>query len=405
MTTHSPSPLPRRAFIIVIDALGIGAMPDASAYNDSLEANTLGNIDKTVDSLNLPTLASLGLGHLLPLKHVEPIAPRLGQIAKLAERSIGKDTTTGHWEMMNIILETPFPTYPQGFPQELVDAFINQTGCKGILGNKPASGTAILDELSQQHLDTGYPIIYTSADSVWQIATHIDVVPLEQLYDWCQIARALLVNEHEVSRVIARPFEGKQGAWQRIGHARHDYAVTPPTPNTLSQLVGQGVATLSIGKIKDIFCGEGITHHQSTKSNAHGLTILNDIVNYQVNWSPLSCQSSQDTREQPQQQLIFCNLVETDMNYGHRRDTQGYAKALEAIDQALAPFITAMTPQDLLILTADHGCDPTAPGSDHTREYVPFITYSPSLQQGQHLGTQKGFNLVGQTAYSWLTQV
>ncbi len=390
----------RRAFVVVIDALGVGAMPDAPDYNDSLEANTLGHIDASVDRLHLPTLEKLGLGRIIPLQHLSTNTPPLARVGKLAEQSKGKDTTTGHWEMMGITLETPFPTYPQGFRQELVEAFISQTQCGDILGNKPASGTAILDELGEAHLQTGYPIVYTSADSVWQIACHVDKIPLETLYQWCEIAREILRGDDEVSRVIARPFEGEVGAFRRLGHARHDYAVEPPKEgNHLVIAESAGVQVIGIGKIEDIFCGVGITHSIKSKDNAHGLAILQELIenklpleDYQLNASV-----TKDTSKQ----LIFNNLVETDMNYGHRRDVEGYARALEAIDEKLKDFIDAMTDDDLLVITGDHGCDPTAPGSDHTREYTPYIAYSPS-QQGAVLGTLQGFHHVGETCLEWL---
>jgi len=390
----------RRAFVVVIDALGVGAMPDAPDYNDSLEANTLGHIDASVDRLHLPTLERLGLGHIIPLRHLSADAPPLAQVGKLAERSKGKDTTTGHWEMMGITLETPFPTYTQGFRKDLVDAFIAQTQCGDILGNKPASGTAILDELGEAHLETGHPIVYTSADSVWQIACHVDKVPLETLYQWCEIAREILRGNDEVSRVIARPFEGEVGAFRRIGHARHDYAVEPPKEgNYLVQAESAGMQVIGIGKIEDIFCGVGITHSIKSKDNSHGLAILQDLVTHQFPINDFKCRPS--VTEETNKQLIFNNLVETDMNYGHRRDVVGYARALEAIDEKLKDFVAAMTDDDLLVITGDHGCDPTAPGSDHTREYTPYIAYSP-LQQGGVLGTLDGFHHVGMACLKWL---
>ncbi|MFM7389966.1 MAG: phosphopentomutase [Vampirovibrionales bacterium] len=400
--TASPSASnKRRAFVVVIDALGVGAMPDAPAYNDSLTCNTLGNIDANAP-LALPTLEKLGLGHILPLTQVQAVPNFTAQVAKLAELSVGKDTTTGHWEMMNVLLPEPFPTYPEGFPPDVVEAFLAQTGLQGILGNKPASGTAILDELGQQHLETGFPIIYTSADSVWQVAAHTSITPLETLYQWCEISREILRGQHEVSRVIARPFEGDATTgFKRLGSYRKDYAVEPQSEgNVLVELNTAGIPTLSIGKIQDIFCNVGISHHIKSKDNPHGLQILQDLVSQRLAFDSLATADCPETLKQASQQLIFINLVETDMNYGHRRDVVGYANALEVIDTALAEFVTAMTPDDLLILTGDHGCDPTAPGSDHTREYVPMIAYSPSLPPQQQ-GTLHGFNHVGQLAKQW----
>ena len=404
-TTHFTPPTsnqPKRAFIVVIDALGVGAMPDAPDYGDALTANTLGNIDANVDALNLPTLAKLGLGNILPLQHVAVDATPTGSWGKLAEQSIGKDTTTGHWEMMGITLETPFPTYPNGFPDELVQAFIAQTGCQGILGNKPASGTKILDELGEEHLKTGFPIVYTSADSVWQIACHVDVTPLETLYRWCEIARALLVGEHEVSRVIARPFQGSVAeGFRRLGSARHDYAVPPPSATILDQAKQQGVQTIGVGKIHDIFCGVGITHTIHTDNNAHGLSVIEALVKSEINLAEFACNQSTIT-DATANQLVFINLVETDMNYGHRRDVTGYARALEAIDERLAGIVAELQPTDLLIITGDHGCDPTAPGSDHTREYVPFLAFTPNSPTGEAVGTLQGFAHVGRLALQWV---
>ena len=390
----------RRAFILVIDALGVGAMPDAPDYNDSLSANTLGHIDANVPSLQLPTLEALGLGHIIPLRHIKAVEKPLATVTKLAERSKGKDTTTGHWEMVGIVLETPFPTYPDGFRNELVQAFIQQTGCGDILGNKAASGTKILDELGAKHLETGFPIVYTSADSVWQIACHVDKVPLETLYQWCEIAREILRGDDEVSRVIARPFEGEIGAFQRMGSARHDYAVEPPRAgNYLSAVEEAGGQVIGIGKIHDIFCGVGITHSLKSRDNVHGQSLMQDLLDGKTDLATYALSKARFNANAPQ--LIFNNLVETDMNYGHRRDVVGYAHALEAIDLQLKPFVDAMTADDLLVITGDHGCDPTASGSDHTREYVPYLAYSPSLAGGV-LATLDGFHHVGKVCLDWL---
>jgi phosphopentomutase len=406
-TTHFTPPAqtesPKRAYIIVIDALGVGAMPDAADYGDAPHANTLGNIDANVAALQLPTLAKLGLGNIIPLKHVPADAQAIGSWGKLAEQSIGKDTTTGHWEMMGITLETPFPTYPHGFPEHLVQAFIAQTGCQQILGNKPASGTTILEELGEEHLKTGFPIVYTSADSVWQLACHVDVTPLETLYRWCEIARAMLVGEHEVSRVIARPFQGSVvDGFRRLGSARHDYAVPPPKSTILDEAQQQGIQTIAVGKIHDIFCGVGITHSIHTDDNAHGLNVIESLVKDNVNLSDFACDKTVAT-DKTANQLVFINLVETDMNYGHRRDVAGYAQALEAIDLRLAGIVADLKPTDLLIITGDHGCDPTAPGSDHTREYVPFLAFTPNNPQGEAVGTLQGFAHVGKLALQWIS--
>ncbi|MEB3206725.1 MAG: phosphopentomutase [Vampirovibrionales bacterium] len=386
--------MPKRVFVLVIDALGAGAMPDAPDYGDALDANTLGHIDAHADHLHLPTLAALGLGHLFPMTQIAPVASPSGAWGRLAERSKGKDTTTGHWEMMGTILETPFPTYPQGFPADIIASFIEKTACGGILGNKPASGTAILDELGEDHLKTGFPIVYTSADSVFQIACHLERIPLETLYRWCDIARDILRGEHEVSRVIARPFEGQPGSFRRIGSKRHDYAVNPPDNTVLNRLEAHGIATIGVGKIGDIFNQKGIALSFPTRDNAHGLELTAAVVRRQSIDEKLS-------QVQDKPWFVFINLVETDMNYGHRRDVNGYAHALEAIDRSMAQWLPALTEDDLLLITADHGCDPTAPGSDHTREYVPLVVSGGGLS-GRNLGDRQTFADIGQTVLDWL---
>ncbi|MCA9799094.1 MAG: phosphopentomutase [Cyanobacteria bacterium HKST-UBA04] len=401
-TNSHSAPHPRRVFIIVIDALGVGAMPDAPDYGDAPGANTLGNIDRDRNQLKLPQLKAMGLGHITPLRHVEAVSQPTGWFGKMAERSIGKDTTTGHWEMMGTILDVPFPTYPDGFPPEVIEAFVAQTGCQGVLGNKPASGTAVIDEYGQAHLDTGYPIVYTSADSVFQIACHVEVVPLETLYAWCQTARQLLDGEHRVSRVIARPFEGPPGSFSRIGSARHDYAVEPPETMMLNTLKAQGAVVLGVGKIKDIFCGAGITHAIKTKNNTDGLATTLALVKGETDLASTAVDGSPIDAFDTTRQLIFVNLVDTDMNYGHRRDVEGYGHALEEIDATLAELLPHLRPDDLLMITADHGCDPTAPGSDHTREYVPLLVYSPSLPGGINLGIRQTFADIGATTLDWL---
>lgn len=396
-------PNQRRVFVVIIDALGVGAMPDAAHYGDAPGANTLGNIDKTRGKLHLPTLEKLGLGHIIDMTHVKAHPQPIGSYGRMAERSKGKDTTTGHWEMMGIVLDQAFPTYPDGFPPDVIQAFIDQTGCNGVLGNKPASGTAIIDEFGPEQLKTGYPIVYTSADSVFQIAAHTQVIPLETLYQWCEVARNLLQGPHQVSRVIARPFEGQPGSFKRIGSARHDYAVEPPNHLLLNTLKQQGAVVLGVGKISDIFCGAGITHALKTKDNPDGLAKTLALVSGQQAIEPLEVIGQPTTAYQMDRQFVFINLVETDMNYGHRRDVEGYGAALEAIDQTLAPVIEAMGEGDLLMITADHGCDPTAPGTDHTREYVPLLVYSPSLKESVDLGTRSTFVDLGLSVLDWFS--
>lgn len=391
--------LDKRVFVIVIDALGVGALPDAADYQDSPSVNTLGNIDKTMDQLHLPNLETLGAGLLQPMKHIKAVGSPKGRYGKMAEYSAGKDTTTGHWEMMGLYLETPFPVFPEGFPPEVIDAFVAETECGGVLGNIPASGTTILEQLGEAHLQTGYPIVYTSADSVFQIAAHVDKVPLATLYHWCHVAREQLQGPFQVSRVIARPFEGPVGAFKRVGKDRRDYAIAPVSGSCLDVVKQAGGITLGVGKIEDIFCQVGITHAIHTHGNTHGLNVTQDILNRTLDLAPLAL--TEALVSAPNQQLIFVNLVDTDMNFGHRRDVEGYAHALEEIDRALGQFIEAMGPNDLLMITGDHGCDPTAPGSDHTREYVPIWLYSPSVSGGP-LGTRTSFADVGKTALDWL---
>jgi phosphopentomutase len=391
----------KRVFVIVIDALGVGALPDAGLYHDSSTANTLGNIDATVASLSLPNLESLGLGHLFPMQHIKAIPLPKGFYGKMAERSAGKDTTTGHWEMMGIYLNTPFRVYPEGFPEDLIETFIQKSGCQGILGNIPASGTEIIERYGQEHLETGYPIVYTSADSVFQVAAHVEKVPLKTLYHWCEVARSLLQGEHEVSRVIARPFMGTLGKFERLGGDRRDYAVRPPAGSALDQIKEAGGIVLGIGKIEDIFCQSGITHALHTQGNTHGLEVTGQLFQKTLDLAPLSIENKPLSAYDTEKQLIFVNLVDTDMKYGHRRDVEGYARALEEIDQALGGFLKAMTPDDLLMITGDHGCDPTAPGSDHTREYVPILMYTPATR-GNNLKTRESFADIGKTTLSWL---
>lgn len=402
METASNGKRPRRAFVVVVDAWGVGALPDAEAYQDQLTFNTMGSIDRLADSLSLPNLEKLGLGNLLPLTRVHPVDAPLASYGKMSEHSRGKDTTTGHWEMAGIYLDIPFPTYPQGFPPEIIDAFLKQTGCERVLGNKPASGTAILDELGPEHLETKAPIVYTSADSVFQIAAHVDHVPLETLYFWCQTARDILQGEHRVSRVIARPFKGTPGAFERVGADRRDYAVPPPGGTALTRVREEGGVVVGIGKIEDIFCHIGVTHSLHTAGNTHGLQVIEDLIAGKVPLNQLSVEGK-PLCDYPHadRQFIFVNLVDTDMKYGHRRDINGYARALEEFDAALGRYLPLLGPEDLFMITADHGCDPAAPGSDHTREYVPILMVRPGVP-GHALGIRESFADVGQTVLDWL---
>lgn len=396
----------KRVFVVVIDAWGVGALPDAPDYGDSLTCNTMGNIDQSADSLSLPNLERLGLGNILPLSRVKAQAKPLGSVGKMSEHSRGKDTTTGHWEMAGIYLETPFPTYPEGFPPEIVERFQRETGVKNILGNIPASGTKILEDLGMRHLETGDPIVYTSADSVFQIAAHVgpeSKVDLATLYRWCEVAREILDGPHKVSRVIARPFIGNSpDTFKRVGKDRRDYAVMPPEATVLNRIREAGGVVVGIGKIEDIFCFSGLTHSIHTGSNPEGIEVLEQIVRNQRNLDTLDLErKALNAYPKADRQFIFVNLVETDSNYGHRRDVNGYARALEQFDAGLGPILDQLGDDDLLMISADHGCDPTAPGSDHTREYVPIMLYSPKLPACD-LGIRESFADIGKTTLAWL---
>lgn len=366
----------RRIVWIVLDSLGVGAMPDAASYGDPEGADTLGNIARQ-RRLELPNLARLGIGNIKPLAHIAPAAEPAASYGRCALASPGKDTTTGHWEMVGIHLRKPFPLYPNGFPREIMDEFERRIG-RSTLGNYPASGTEIIKQLGEEHMRTGSPIIYTSADSVFQIAAHEEVIPLFELYKMCETARELLRGPHEVGRVIARPFIGEPGHFTRTSN-RHDYAVPPPKGMLLDRLEAADVEVYSVGKIFDVFLGRGIRDHEKTKDNADGMA------------------KTLAALDELEAGLVFVNLVDFDQLYGHRNDVEGYASALEAVD-AWTPLLTQrLTSDDLLIFTADHGCDPTAPGTDHTREYVPLLAYEPRNPNGRDLGLRGTLSDIGQT--------
>jgi len=359
-----------RVILIVLDSVGIGALPDAAEYGDT-GANTLMHIQEAVPSMHLPNLKSLGLYNIDGLRRGEQCSPARGAYGRLVEASKGKDTTTGHWEIAGLRLSTPFPTFPNGFPADFIQAFEQAIGRKTI-GNIPASGTAILDELGEEHMRTGAVIVYTSADSVFQIAAHEAVVPLEELYSICETARAMLVNELACGRVIARPFEGEEGAFRRTAN-RHDYSIAPLLPTMLDMICAAGQAVAAVGKIKDIFAGQGVTKSVYTTNNMEGvdttLAMMSEVLSG----------------------LIMTNLVDFDMQFGHRRDPAGYAEALMAFDARLPEIMGAMRADDVLILTADHGCDPTHAGTDHTREYIPFLAYGESVRPNTNIGTRATF--------------
>jgi phosphopentomutase len=355
-------PRPTRVVLIVCDSLGVGEAPDARDYGDE-GADTAGHAAAAVGGLELPTLGSWGFGRLTSIAGVEPVDPAAAVVGRMAERSAGKDTTTGHWEMMGVVLDQPFPTYPDGFPPEVIDAFADAIG-RGVLGNKPASGTEIIEELGSEHLATGKPIVYTSADSVFQIATHKRVVPLNQLY---------------AGRVIARPFDGDPGSFTRTKE-RRDYALPPAGPTVLEALEGAGVRTMGVGKIEDIFSRRGLVDSDHTGDNE---TSLDATVRF--------------LREGDGPAFVFTNLVDFDMVYGHRRDAEGYGRCLERLDARLPEVVAVLGDDDWLFLTADHGCDPTAPGTDHTREFTPLVAFSPGGTAGHRLADRATFADLGAT--------
>ncbi|MGD0304242.1 MAG: phosphopentomutase [Candidatus Acidiferrales bacterium] len=366
-----------RIIWIVLDSVGIGELPDAADYGD-VGRDTLGHIAAS-RPLKLPNLVRLGLASIKPLAHLAPPAHPEGSYGKGATVSPGKDTTTGHWEMAGIWLEQAFPVYPHGFPDELIAEFEKRIGRK-TLGNKPSSGTEILKELGEKHMRTGFPIVYTSGDSVFQIAAHEDVIPVPELYRMCEIARELLEGPNKVGRVIARPFSGEPGNFRRT-ERRHDYAVEPPGPMLLDALADTKTPVFGVGKIHDIYNGRGVDDYVTTKNNADGMAKLTEAL-----------------ASRPKG-LIFANLVDFDMLYGHRKDVEGFARSLEEFDRMLGPFLSAMRDDDLLLITADHGCDPDPinPTTDHSREYVPILAYGPRAKKGANLGIRSTLSDLGQT--------
>lgn len=371
----------KRAIIVVIDSMGIGAMPDSLDFGDDSTVNTLCNLAKASGGLNVPNFEKMGLGNIKDIEGVKKTNSPIAEYGIMKAKSKGKDTTTGHWEIAGFVLDNPFKTYIN-FPDELIEKFIQKTNCGGILGNLPASGTKIIEELNDKHHKTKFPIIYTSADSVFQIAVDIDIIPIETLYEWCKIARELLDEGYGISRVIARPYKIIDGKPTRIGSLRHDYSVAPPKDTLLDEIVKNNGKVYAIGKIKDIFTGKGISESKPTGGNTEGLIATLDAIQNKKDFS-----------------LIFTNLVDTDMLYGHRRDYSGYKKAIEEVDSYLPKFIQNMNEDDLLIITADHGCDPTYKGSDHTREMVPVIIYGENKGD---IGTKESFTYVSDRIKQWL---
>ena len=365
----------KRVIVIVLDSVGAGSLPDAADYGDA-GANTLGHIAEHRGGLNLPYMQKLGLGNIIPILGVPPAASPRAAYGIMMEASHSKDTMAGHWEMMGLIVTKPFPTFPDGFPTEFLEKFYRTAGVKKVLGNKAASGTEIIAELGEEHIKTGYPILYTSADSVFQIAAHEEVIPLDRLYDICEKARKVC-DEYQVGRVIARPFLGTPGNFARTTN-RKDYPMLPPGKTALDLLKANGFPVCGIGKIEDIFAKQGITRAIHTTSNHHGMECLAEELNV------------------TQRGLIFVNLVDFDMVYGHRNNVEGYALALEEFDRDLGELLPRLREDDLLVITADHGCDPTYPGTDHTREHVPLIMFSRRLVP-RNLGTRETFADIGVT--------
>ena len=378
----------KRAIIMVIDSMGCGAMPDCRDYNDIPECNTLCNVAKANGGLHLPAMQKMGIGNLGDVKGVPPEKDTIAQYGIMKEVSKGKDTTTGHWEIAGLVLDEPFKVYPQGFPEDVINEFIEKTGCKGILGNYPASGTKIIEDLNDEHHKTKYPIIYTSADSVFQIAVDVDVIPLNELYRMCHIAREILTGENNVSRVIARPYHIVDGKPTRISKDRRDYSVEPPKPTMLNDILNSGGRVIGIGKIEDIYVKSGISHAIHTGSNREGLELTLKAVSNTLDLDKIKIAES---KEPSQCELIFTNLVDTDMLYGHRNNAKGYAAALEEIDVALPRILAKLREDDVFIITADHGCDPTTESTDHSREYVPLLISGKRINPID-LGTLNGFD-------------
>lgn len=361
-----------KAAVIVLDGCGVGELPDAAQYGDG-GSNTLGNLSRAVPGgLDLPNLGRLGLGNIIPLEGMAPAVSPLGGYGKMAERSAGKDSTSGHWEMSGLVTDQPLPIYPRGFPPEVIEPFKRAIG-RDILANQAASGTEIIQRLGDEHLRTGYPIVYTSADSVFQIACHEEVVPLETLYQWCRMAREILSGPHAVGRVIARPFTGTSGNYQRMGGHRQDFSLKPPRPTLLDIISRAGLETVGVGKIHDLFAGQGLTTSIHSDNNDDGTAKMLEA------WPRLK------------RGLMMANLVDFDMAWGHRNDAAGFYRGLQDFDRWLPSMLAAMGPGDLLVITADHGNDPTTESTDHSREYAPLLICGPDLKDGVNLGTRDSF--------------
>ncbi len=371
----------KRFIILVLDSVGAGAAPDAAEFGDE-GADTIGGVLRHRPDIQLNHLKELGFFNIEGTSFYQPVEGVKGCYGKCMETSKGKDTTVGHWEIAGIVSETPFPTYPNGFPEKLIKEFEKMIG-RGVIGNYASSGTAIIEKLGQQHVESGDVIVYTSADSVFQIAAHENVVPLEELYDICRKARKHMCGEHAVSRIIARPFIGEDGAFKRTAN-RRDFSLSPPRPTVLDAIKDSGQEVVAIGKIEDIFTGKGVTRAVHTHGNTEGLDItLNEV-------------------QKAYEGLLFVNLVDFDMLYGHRNDPDGYAEALKEVDEMLPKIMAGMQDQDILVITADHGCDPTFKGTDHTREMIPLLIWGKNLKEGVNLGIRDSFADIGKTATDYL---
>jgi len=389
----------KRTICIVIDSMGIGAMPDCRDFGDVPECNTLKHVCEFNNGLNVPNLEKMGLGNIQAFQGIKPVSNPIAQYGTMREIAKGKDTTTGHWEIAGYTLPSPFATFPNGFPKELIDEFTTKTNCGGILANRPASGTAIIEELNDEHHRTKFPIVYTSADSVFQIAVDTDLIPLETLYSWCATARKILDEGNwNVSRVIARPYKIIDGKPTRISKDRRDYSMLPKN-TILNEIKEKGGQVIGIGKIEDIFAKSGITHAIHTGSNREGLELTLQAVKGELPLEKIAYPEYKS--EVPYTSFIFTNLVDTDMLYGHRNDAKGYGMAIEEIDSYLTPIMDAMREDDLLIITADHGCDPCVAGTDHTREQVPLLVWHKGIKP-KDLGLMIGFDNVAKIIKSWV---
>jgi phosphopentomutase len=366
-------------YVIVVDGLGVGAQEDAAEYGDE-KMNTLGHVSEQT-GVKLPNLQKMGIGNIIPLASVPPTENPLSAFGKLREVSAGKDSTTGHWEIAGIQLEQPFPTYPDGFPKEVIHDFCKGIGVEKVLCNKPYSGTDVIRDFGDEHLKTGYPIVYTSADSVFQVACHDEIVSVEKLYEWCEFARnKVCVGPHEVGRVIARPFTGKPGNFERISDKRHDFSSIPPENNLIQVLYDRGIKTYSIGKIVDLFAGKGFTQYRHTKSNAEGISQLLSLMAAELENS-----------------FVFVNLIDTDQLFGHRLDPEGYAGSLEEFDRAIPAIVSKVREDDMLIITGDHGNDPCSESTDHSREFTPLLVFPKAKATAENLGTGKTFSNIAST--------